>query len=200
MYTAIGVGISAALFYGIHAFARPPPRTMTKEWQEATNEYLKVSFQPMKIGEQVLTVYRKKESTLFMVSAARTTVERVSCKANRRSLKASRSKKKNRCVDYRDGCTSHTKFLQLGVLFQDLGWCMSCATAPLTTHVQNLNPYGFKLDYVYCRGISRIVALSDLFRAFLRICERTILRNTVKHLQEFLVPRFRTRSYRRNTG
>ena len=26
----------------MRAFARPPPRTMTKEWQEATNEYLKV--------------------------------------------------------------------------------------------------------------------------------------------------------------
>ncbi|EXJ93703.1 cytochrome c oxidase subunit 4 [Capronia coronata CBS 617.96] len=41
IYTATGVGIAAALFFGIHAFARPPPRTMTKEWQEATNEYLK---------------------------------------------------------------------------------------------------------------------------------------------------------------
>jgi hypothetical protein len=45
-YTTIGVVISAVLFFGIHSFARPPPRTMTKEWQEATNEYLKVcSFQ-----------------------------------------------------------------------------------------------------------------------------------------------------------
>lgn len=43
LYTALGVGISVALFLTIHAFARPPPRTMTKEWQEATNEYLKVS-------------------------------------------------------------------------------------------------------------------------------------------------------------
>ncbi|KAI1615345.1 cytochrome c oxidase subunit IV [Exophiala viscosa] len=41
LYTAVGVAISVALFMTIHAFARPPPRTMTKEWQEATNEYLK---------------------------------------------------------------------------------------------------------------------------------------------------------------
>ncbi|KAK5211655.1 Cytochrome c oxidase subunit 5B, mitochondrial [Exophiala xenobiotica] len=41
IYTAAGVAISAVLFLIIHSFARPPPRTMTKEWQEATNEYLK---------------------------------------------------------------------------------------------------------------------------------------------------------------
>lgn len=42
IYTAAGVGISVALFFAIHSFARPPPKSMTKEWQEATNEYLKV--------------------------------------------------------------------------------------------------------------------------------------------------------------
>ncbi|KPI34346.1 Cytochrome c oxidase polypeptide 5, mitochondrial [Cyphellophora attinorum] len=41
IYSAIGVAISSALFFTIHSFARPPPRTMTKEWQEATNEYLR---------------------------------------------------------------------------------------------------------------------------------------------------------------
>jgi len=41
LYTAIGVGVSGAIFWGIHSFSRPQPRTMTKEWQEATNEYLK---------------------------------------------------------------------------------------------------------------------------------------------------------------
>jgi len=39
--TAVGVAASAALFFGVHAFAKPAPKTMTKEWQEATNEYLK---------------------------------------------------------------------------------------------------------------------------------------------------------------
>ncbi|KAJ9604629.1 Cytochrome c oxidase subunit 5B, mitochondrial [Cladophialophora chaetospira] len=41
LYTAAGVGISLAVFWLIHSMARPPPRSMTKEWQEATNEYLK---------------------------------------------------------------------------------------------------------------------------------------------------------------
>lgn len=45
LYTGIGVAVSAALFLLVHSFARPPPRTMTKEWQEATNEYLKVRVQ-----------------------------------------------------------------------------------------------------------------------------------------------------------
>lgn len=32
---------STVIFFGVHSLSRPPPRTMTKEWQEATNEYLK---------------------------------------------------------------------------------------------------------------------------------------------------------------
>ena len=43
MYTGVGVLVSSALYFFVHSFARPPPRTMTKEWQEATTEYLKVS-------------------------------------------------------------------------------------------------------------------------------------------------------------
>ncbi len=42
LYTGIAVVGSIVFFAIIHSFARPPPRTMTKEWQEATNEYLKV--------------------------------------------------------------------------------------------------------------------------------------------------------------
>jgi len=40
-YTMFGVAVSFALFLMIKSFARPPPVTMTKEWQEASNEYLK---------------------------------------------------------------------------------------------------------------------------------------------------------------
>lgn len=42
LYTVIGLGVSAAVFGAMRAFAKPAPATMTKEWQEATNEYLKV--------------------------------------------------------------------------------------------------------------------------------------------------------------
>ncbi|KAI9374149.1 cytochrome c oxidase subunit IV-domain-containing protein [Aspergillus egyptiacus] len=31
--------VSVALFYFIHMFAKPQPKTMSKEWQEASNEY-----------------------------------------------------------------------------------------------------------------------------------------------------------------
>ncbi|KAL1883050.1 hypothetical protein VTK73DRAFT_125 [Phialemonium thermophilum] len=40
-YTLAALGVSFALFAGIRAFAGPAPHTMTKEWQEASNEYLK---------------------------------------------------------------------------------------------------------------------------------------------------------------
>jgi len=40
-WTAVGVGVSFVVFFIIRSFAGPPPSTMTKEWQEATNEYLK---------------------------------------------------------------------------------------------------------------------------------------------------------------
>jgi hypothetical protein len=33
---------SFAVFYVIHLFAKPQPKTMSKEWQEASNEYAKV--------------------------------------------------------------------------------------------------------------------------------------------------------------
>jgi len=35
------IGVAAAIFLLIRSFAPPPPHTMTKEWQEATNERMK---------------------------------------------------------------------------------------------------------------------------------------------------------------
>jgi hypothetical protein len=43
-YTVLGVGISLAVFVAIRMFAKGSPGTMNKEYQEATNEYLKVCF------------------------------------------------------------------------------------------------------------------------------------------------------------
>lgn len=43
-YTLAGVAVSFALFASVRAFARGPPATMTKEYQEASNEYLLVCF------------------------------------------------------------------------------------------------------------------------------------------------------------
>ncbi|KAA6412426.1 MAG: cytochrome c oxidase subunit IV [Lasallia pustulata] len=40
-YTMLGVGVSFVLFLIIHSLARAPPRTMTKEYQMMSNEYLK---------------------------------------------------------------------------------------------------------------------------------------------------------------
>lgn len=44
--TLVAVGVSLTLFGIIRFFARPPPHTMTKEWQEAANEKLRVRVRP----------------------------------------------------------------------------------------------------------------------------------------------------------
>ncbi|RQM04762.1 hypothetical protein DH86_00004050 [Scytalidium sp. 3C] len=40
-YTVIGLVASLALFLAIRAGANPPPRTMTREYEEKSNEFLK---------------------------------------------------------------------------------------------------------------------------------------------------------------
>lgn len=45
LYTMIGCGVSFALFATARIFAGPAPPTMTKEYQEASEEFLKVSIQ-----------------------------------------------------------------------------------------------------------------------------------------------------------
>ena len=63
LYTAAGVGISGVLFWFIHSMARPQPRTMTKEWQEATNEYLKVSRYPRPVNQLHLGYFPPESQT-----------------------------------------------------------------------------------------------------------------------------------------
>ena len=41
-YTMLGVLASTVIFLVTHHMANEAPSTMTKEWQEATNEYFKV--------------------------------------------------------------------------------------------------------------------------------------------------------------
>jgi cytochrome c oxidase subunit 4 len=41
-YTAIGLAVAFGIVVALRFAARDPPSTMTKEYQEATNEYLKV--------------------------------------------------------------------------------------------------------------------------------------------------------------
>ncbi|KAI0843679.1 cytochrome c oxidase subunit IV [Hypoxylon sp. FL0890] len=41
LYTAIGVFASFVIFATMRSFAGPAPSTMNREWQEASNEYLK---------------------------------------------------------------------------------------------------------------------------------------------------------------
>ncbi|KAK7747951.1 Cytochrome c oxidase subunit 5B, mitochondrial [Cytospora paraplurivora] len=41
LYVFAGLALALTIFGSLRALARPPPHTMTREWQEATNEYLK---------------------------------------------------------------------------------------------------------------------------------------------------------------
>ena len=43
-YTLIGVAVSAAIFGFARYFARAPPPTMNREYQEASDAYLKVCY------------------------------------------------------------------------------------------------------------------------------------------------------------
>jgi cytochrome c oxidase subunit 4 len=58
------VAVSVALFYSTRFFAGSPPRTMTKEWQEASNEYALVRsllYISLSIYVYVLTILLQRE-------------------------------------------------------------------------------------------------------------------------------------------
>jgi Cytochrome c oxidase subunit IV len=101
-YTTIGIVVSGVVFFSIHSSARSPPKTMTKEWQEATNEYLKVRYDTLLAARHMLRpsafppgihtdsmIYRKNASTPSMVSAARITRARDMCRASLQRRRAS---------------------------------------------------------------------------------------------------------------
>lgn len=69
LYTGVGVAVSAALFLSVHLFAKPPPRTMTKEWQEATNEYLKVSLHYYISAETSNTFQSERVNPIYGISS-----------------------------------------------------------------------------------------------------------------------------------
>jgi hypothetical protein len=95
LYSAIGVAVSGALFFTIHAFARPPPRTMTKEWQEATNEYLRVCHTTPKSRCET-DPSRPRNPTPSMVSAAKVTKAKATFRAHLQSLRVSAWNRRNR--------------------------------------------------------------------------------------------------------
>lgn len=100
-YTIIGLLVSFGLFAFARAMARPPPRTMTQEYQEKTNEYLRVRLPhlitsiasnfhpPHSIGQKskllTLSTYRAKTSSQSLASPPRVTSVRAKCKASLQS-------------------------------------------------------------------------------------------------------------------
>lgn len=86
---------SVAIFYAIHAFAGKQPATMSKEWQEASNEYALVRISPpfpdysrekslplaAKLDDANPSHYRERRSTPSTASAKRATRARASSRA-----------------------------------------------------------------------------------------------------------------------
>ena len=103
IYSALGVGISGAIFFTIHSFAKPPPRTMTKEWQEATNEYLRVCPSTFVPGHPS-NIRSPRDPILSMVFPAKTTRVKVTFRVNQQNHRASAWNQKIRVggwtVDY----------------------------------------------------------------------------------------------------
>lgn len=78
LYTAVAVGVSFIIFASMRMFANPAPHTMTREWQEASNEYLKVRSYPSTSRSydaqtKLTRDYRAKEPTPSPVSRPRAT-------------------------------------------------------------------------------------------------------------------------------
>ena len=86
---------SIALFYGIHLLAKPQPPTMSKEFQEASNEYAKVCFlfpllasRARRRENQMTDSFNSKKTlTPSTVSAAKATRVRDSCRVPPRRSK-----------------------------------------------------------------------------------------------------------------
>lgn len=65
-WTMFWIGVSCVIFVVIRGGARGPSITMTKEWQEATNEYLKV-YCPFIAISLILIAFRHKTLSPLVV-------------------------------------------------------------------------------------------------------------------------------------
>jgi hypothetical protein len=82
------LAVSTVLFIGIRAMAQPAPKTMTKEWQEATNEYLRVSQYNIKkiIFEEANISIRNKIPNLLLVYRQKDTRARAIFRVNKQAV------------------------------------------------------------------------------------------------------------------
>ena len=86
-YTIAGVAAAVVLMFIVKQFARPPPSTMNKEWEEQTNEYLKVCFIPWLLDTDCVAhagYDRHNDPSPFLVSRPRAILGRVRCRASPR--------------------------------------------------------------------------------------------------------------------
>ena len=74
-YTMLAIGLSFVVFCLIRLAARPAPSTMNKEWQEATNEYLRVRYSPHHLTDALPNLVVTNERCLGVPSYSQLTVE-----------------------------------------------------------------------------------------------------------------------------
>lgn len=70
------LALSLVVFGITRLFAKPPPRTMTKEWQEASNEYARVSTSPSSSSTSVFLLFKPPSVLLQIVIANTSKTER----------------------------------------------------------------------------------------------------------------------------
>lgn len=89
-YTAIGIAVAFGIIFAVKQFARPPPSTMNKEWEEQTNEYLKVGGTRIKLSNESMRAftddsrYSHNGPSLSRVSLRKAMSALGRCRANRR--------------------------------------------------------------------------------------------------------------------
>jgi hypothetical protein len=73
MYTLLGLFASFTIFATMRSFAGPAPHTMTREWQEQANEYLKVRYTYLSHAPLTTTnsLFRSKKPTPSPVTPPR---------------------------------------------------------------------------------------------------------------------------------
>jgi hypothetical protein len=77
------VAASLVIFLATHHMANPPPSTLTKEWEEATNEYFKVRCDEAESRLSMLTIlstYRRTRSNPSPAYHPQATKARARCR------------------------------------------------------------------------------------------------------------------------
>lgn len=140
MYVMLGVGASGVIFGALRYFARGDPPTMTKEYQEASNEYLKVRFPDKQenvlcsmraayghwasgIDANVISHNRSRRSSPSPVCLPRTTSARVWSRASLRANRCSTICRRDEQCSRTSGSEAYARWSEAAYQFP----CVDCS-------------------------------------------------------------------------